>query len=811
MIGINLRRTVLIILAAIATSASAAPATDDPAITQAKSVMTTDPAHALALARLAERHASGPDAALAAARAQWLQGEALSRLDRAAEATPILEKALAVATRDAPGSALRGDILLSRGWVEETDGAIGHALNDFQQAFRLYRVNGEKRGQAKALQFIAGIYQDAGDNIRSLRYYSQAAEIYRGDPVFSIAAHNNVGETLRVLGRYADAESQYRIALAAARRDGSPLLQANILTNLASTLLSRKQPNQASAVAREAFSLSAQREAADERPFVFGVLAQIAMRQGEFDRAAAMISQTFAGVDLEKSSLRYRDFHKLAADIYDHQGRSDLAFAHLRAFKRLDDGVREVATSTNAALMAAQFDFSNQNLRILQLQANRAKLHETMLLIAVAGVGTASGLMLIGLLSLRRSRNKVRTANDRLGEVNHELETALKAKSDFLAMTSHEIRTPLNGILGMTQVMLADRQIVGPLRTRIEVVHGAGETMRTLVDDILDLSKMETGKLVVNRAAVALPKLVTDAENLWRDKAESKGIDLRIDVEACPPTIEEDGDRLRQILFNLLSNAVKFTERGAVTLRVDTQANGDQEDLRITVADTGIGISPDQHELIFEKFQQADASTSRRYGGTGLGLAICRNLAKALDGTIFVESRVGEGATFRVTLPLRRLDTPSEQAAPHHNHGAHHFLSEASVVLLEPNALTQRIIAKGLSGSIGSLTCVADCEALLRALDDQRVDHVVLQVGAAGPQGADNIATIASLVAAANAHGAKCTILFADSDGIDVSQLLTLGAGAALKKPVTGDILVEALRSLADRHEDRIPPLASAA
>ena len=768
-----MKRLVALLVAAllVAPALATRQADYDGIIAATKSVMMEDPAKALRLAHKAESEAAGlagHDAALGVARAQWLQGEALSRLDQGDKALPILEQALATVVRVAPADRLHGDLLLSRGWVEETKSAIAPALTDFQHAFVLYRNASEQRGEAKALQNIAGIYQDAGDNERSLRYYAQATDVYHGDPAFSIAAYNNVGETLRLLGRYKAAEAQYAKALTAARAAQSPLLRADILTNMAATRLLAGDSKGAERFANRALALTRNREAADEKPFAFGVLAEIAMTRGNVALAESLIGRTFVGVNLDDSPLPYRDFHKAAADIYARAGRPELALAHLRAWKRLDDNVRALAASTNAALMAARFDFSNQNLRIAQLQANRARLHEMVLRIVVGAVTLIAVLMLAAMLFLHRSRNQTRAAN-------RQLTRALQAKSDFLAMTSHEIRTPLNGILGMTQVMLADRAVDGALRTKIQTVHGAGETMRALVDDILDLSKMETGKLAINRAPVRLRDLIGNAVGLWRAKAEEKGLGFTLDLAHCPALVEEDEDRLRQILFNLLSNAVKFTETGGVTLR----AAGEDGRLVIMVADTGIGIAPAQHELIFEKFHQADQSTSRRYGGTGLGLAICRSLADAMEGTVAVESCPGEGATFTLSLPLRELAVADGACK-----GAE--AGPAPVLLLEPNPLTQRIVAGTLRDGVSEVEAADDVEALLTAIRAAPRTHLILQAAAAG----DRVREIVDAAA-----GARIVLLYAAEDAVNEPALAAAGV-ILLKKPVAGDVLLAAVRGV---------------
>jgi signal transduction histidine kinase len=761
------RRLIAFAAAALLAGPSfAAPPDYDATIAAAKRVMMEDPARALALGRKAEAQAptlSPRQIALGVARAQWLQGEALSRLDQGDRALPILEKALTTVVRAAPTDRLHGDILLSRGWIEETKGAVAPALADFQHAFGLYRTAGEQRGEAKALQNIANIYQDAGDNERALRYYAQATEVYHGDPAFAIAAYNNVGETLRRLGRYRTAGGQYARALAAARETGSALLQAEILTNMATARLLDGDTGGAAKLAERALTLTRRREAADQQPFVWGVLAEVAMKRGDTAGAARLVGRAFAGVNLERSPLPYRDFHKAAAAIYAANGQPALALAHLRAWKRLDDNVRELAASTNAALMAAQFDFSNQNLRIAQLSANRARLHEQMMAFASTAITFVALLMLLGILSLRRSRNETRAAN-------RELTKALRAKSDFLAMTSHEIRTPLNGILGMTQVILADRATAGPLRTKIEMVQDAGETMRALVDDILDLSKMETGKLVINRAPLRLREMLSEAVALWRAKAEAKGLTLTLELNACPGLVEEDGDRLRQILFNLLSNAVKFTEQGGISV----SAQGKDDRLTIAVADSGIGIAPEQLELIFEKFHQADQSTSRRFGGTGLGLAICRSLAEAMEGRVTVESRPGAGSTFTLSMPLRLTDAAEAEAGS----------SEvAPVLLLEPNPLTQRIVASSLEATVGAIEAVADVDALLAALATAGRTHMIVQANVAGDRLDDIVAA---------AKGMRMVLLFSSEDGVDEEGLAARGT-ILVRKPVAGDALAAAL------------------
>jgi signal transduction histidine kinase/ActR/RegA family two-component response regulator len=237
-------------------------------------------------------------------------------------------------------------------------------------------------------------------------------------------------------------------------------------------------------------------------------------------------------------------------------------------------------------------------------------------------------------------------------------ERASYAKSQFVANMSHEIRTPLNGVLGMTQAMAKD-DLSEIQRERLDVVQRSGEILLTILNDILDFSKIEAGKLTLEISPFDLEELAQGAHAAFTAVAQKKGLsfDLRVEASACA-IFNGDATRVRQIIYNLVSNALKFTEDGHVRVLV----KGLDVGFSIQVADTGIGISDDNLKRLFSKFEQADASTTRRFGGTGLGLAICRELTVLMGGRIDVRSVVGEGSTFIVDLPLERL--PNDAAAP---------------------------------------------------------------------------------------------------------------------------------------------------
>ncbi len=247
-----------------------------------------------------------------------------------------------------------------------------------------------------------------------------------------------------------------------------------------------------------------------------------------------------------------------------------------------------------------------------------------------------------------------------LAEARDKAVESSRLKSEFLATMSHEIRTPMNGVIGLTGLLLG----TGLTKTQLQYADGvraSGEALLGIINDILDFSKIEAGKLELEVVDFDLAEAIVEVANLVAEPARAKGLEL---VAVClpdlPTMVRGDVGRLRQILLNLVSNAVKFTPVGEVVLRASLAAPLDPGPVmvRLEVADSGIGIAPETADRLFEPFSQADASTTRRYGGTGLGLAICRRLAEAMGGTIGLESRLGEGSTFWLNVPLARAIDP---------------------------------------------------------------------------------------------------------------------------------------------------------
>lgn len=264
--------------------------------------------------------------------------------------------------------------------------------------------------------------------------------------------------------------------------------------------------------------------------------------------------------------------------------------------------------------------------------------------------------------NLRLSYHKLQEKRTQAETACQEAESANKAKSQFLANMSHEIRTPLNAIMGFSEV-IAHADSLEKTRELSTTVIRESDHLLSIIDPILDHAKIESGSIELEIQPLNLHELLQSVISPINVLAQPKGLLLLLDQQpGVPMAINGDVVRLRQVLINLLNNAVKFTDRGSVTLRVETQASAQENNLRFAVIDTGIGIPADKHELIFETFTQADGSTTREYGGTGLGTVISRELVELMGGQMGLESEPGKGSTFWFTIPLRVAEAPADQS-----------------------------------------------------------------------------------------------------------------------------------------------------
>ena len=367
-------------------------------------------------------------------------------------------------------------------------------------------------------------------------------------------------------------------------------------------------------------------------------------------------------------------------------------------------------------------------------------------------------------------------------------------KSQFLANMSHEIRTPMNGVLAMAEVMsMGDLSVVQ--RERLDVIRQSGALLLAVLNDVLDLSKIEAGKLTLLVDDFDLEAAIAPARESFSVMAEQKGLGMSVEVTPeARGAWRGDADRLRQIVGNLLSNAVKFTQAGAVSAHFDANATG----LVLTVRDSGVGIPAEKMATLFEKFVQADNSATRRFGGTGLGLAICRELTQMMGGTISVDSAEGRGSVFTVELPLPRGEAVVEvEAAP----DAMDDDAEGGLRLLaaEDNATNQQVLA-AVMGSLGiEVDIVADGKAAFEAWRDGAYDLILMDIQMPVMDGIDSARAIRASEAENGRRRTPIVALTANALSHQVQEYLAAGMDGHVAKPIEIAKLYDAIsRALTD-------------
>jgi two-component system, sensor histidine kinase len=389
---------------------------------------------------------------------------------------------------------------------------------------------------------------------------------------------------------------------------------------------------------------------------------------------------------------------------------------------------------------------------------------------------------------------KVQAMRDDLRLAKVAAEEANQAKSEFLANMSHEIRTPLNGVVGIARA-LSLQPLTVTQREMVDLVQTSGETLQRLLNDLLDVSKIEAGKLELQETVFDLREAVESAAFLMRPRADEKGLAFVVEVDdAAAGTYLGDAVRVRQIIGNLCSNAIKFTEEGRVTVKVSAiVAAGTGPNIRITVSDTGIGFDESVRQKLFARFEQADSSITRRFGGTGLGLAICQALAGMMGGTIAARSVPGQGSTFTFELPLQRQAATSLHTSPAATVHGTGFLANATILVADDHAINRKVLSLMLQPVVAGIKFVENGLEAVAAAEGQRFDAILMDVHMPEMDGLTAIREIRALEARTGAPRTPIAVISANAMPADVEASLAAGADHHISKPVTLDSLFSGL------------------
>lgn len=397
--------------------------------------------------------------------------------------------------------------------------------------------------------------------------------------------------------------------------------------------------------------------------------------------------------------------------------------------------------------------------------------------------------------------------NARLLEESRQYATALKEadqrKDEFLANMSHEIRTPMNAVVGLATILSMTEPLSDKQREFISTLRMSADALLNLINDLLDISKIESSKVELEQVPFCLAKMADEAARMSRIRAEEKGLTLTIEQDANirHQVFLGDSARLRQVLLNLCTNAIKFTDKGSVTIRLrGEKLEANRATVVLEVTDTGIGIAPEKLDRVFQKFEQADSSISRKYGGTGLGLAISRMLVELMGGRISVRSKLGEGSTFSVMLPM--AFAPSEQATPsttaEDTTTADREAGRKPRVLLVEDHAPNVLVARAFLENFGyDIEVVSNGEDAVRRAADAQYAAVLMDVQMHGMNGYE--ATQAIREAEAKDGRPRQPIMGMTAHALlgDRERCIAAGMDDYITKPFVPDDLREKLATLA--------------
>ncbi|MBT1064665.1 response regulator [Bowmanella sp. Y26] len=635
--------------------------------------------------------------------------------------------------------------VLARSWmlqanVLQTIGEYSRAISQYKESIEAYKAIGDAEYLGYCYNNIANTYKRAKQYSPALYHYNEYIKIAQLNGYSYASALKGKADVQVATNQIDDAIILYNEAIKQYEEANDPLGVSLAKNGIGDAFLKNNDVIQAIDLYEEVLQLSKRlnltyvtASAARRKANALLVLGDTKQAE-EFIKLAAELDESSGEKDEYASSLR-----TLSA-VYEADGEISKSLKTLKDAIEVQEEFQSKQTSTQLAVMQALFeseakeaqiaDLEEQN-RLLNLEREISqKRSENAWLTATLLLGLL-GFLALWAMYMQREKSRLARLSKQLAVARHEAEAATEAKSAFLARMSHELRTPINAITGLSRLALETRS-TNEQRCHLLNVLDAGEILLRLVDDILDFSRIEAGKLTIDIVPFAPREVVKCALNMQMLQARAKNLQLIEKISPDMPTqLLGDPWRIKQILNNLVSNAVKFTDSGEVTIELTAHQSPDDQNLVLlegAVRDTGIGLSQDQQDALFQSFSQADDSITRRYGGTGLGLAICKQLCDLMDGRIWIESAPGEGACFRFSLPLAQVNKASMQATVLAKETSIPDWSQYRLLLVEDNEVNRRVALGILQKTKIEVVVAENGQQAISKLQDEFFDAVLMDI-----------------------------------------------------------------------------------
>jgi two-component system, sensor histidine kinase and response regulator len=643
--------------------------------------------------------------------------------------------------------AVRARGLMLQANVLQSIGEYPRAITKYQQAAGYYREAGNQLYEGYCYNNMANTYKAAGQYQTALEYYQQYRRLAAGEDNLA-SAEKGTGDVFLQLGNIDEATRYFENALSLYTQDQDNLGVTITSNALGEALLAKEDISGAIALFDKAIELSVQNNLQYTLSSSLILKSSALSKQGALGEALELLLMARETAQKMGSQASLSKIEYQLADIYEKNGQLQLALETLKSAQQTEQQYRSARSATQLSVMQALFDSETKAAQIEQLEQQNQLLqleHEVShqntqnARLMAAMLFGALGLITLWAIHIFRERQRLSRLAEELKQARQQAESAAQTKAAFLANMSHEIRTPINAVMGLSRLAL-DTGSVQEKKDHLNKILDAGNTLLRLVDDILDFSRIEAGKLHIDHIAMEPKKVLQSAINMNAVQAHDKDLSLIIDIDAAMPArIMGDPWRTQQILVNLISNAVKFTSQGHITVSLHkSNQSGESRPMALfSVSDTGIGMSQEQQQRLFQSFTQGDDSITRQYGGTGLGLAISKQLCELMGGEIWVQSEVGKGSTFSFTLPLNQPldDSVLPQKSGRANTPAAPDFSGYALLLVDDNSINCEV-AKGMLSKTGIVVDVAtNGLQALEKLQQQPFDLILMDIQMPGLDG----------------------------------------------------------------------------